>query len=347
MRALTVAPGKPHSIQLENVAEPARDEGSVLVATHAVGICGTDHEIVEGKYGAAAPGQQRLTIGHEAVGRVLDAAEDSGLAAGDWVAGIVRHPDPVPCVSCAAGEWDMCRNGQYTERGIKERDGFARERFRTDASWLVKVPSELGELGALVEPASVLAKAWEQAERIGQRAVFRPERVLVTGAGPIGLLAALFGVQRQLDVHVLDRATSGAKPELVRALGATYHHGSVEELGGGWDLVFECTGAPALLFDVIEAAGATGIVCLTGVSASGQKMRVDPGALNRELVLENNVVFGTVNANRRHYEQAVECLSSAGTELLERLITRRVPLDDFERAFSRQGDEIKTLLTFA
>ena len=161
----------------------------MLVRALALGICGTDREIVEGKYGTAPPGRSRLVLGHESLGRVQESPADSGFAAGDLVVGVVRQPDPVPCVNCAAGEWDMCRNGRYTEHGIKERDGFGAELWRIDPAFAIKIDPTLGHLGVLLEPASVVAKAWEHAERIGRRAVWEPRRVLVTGAGPIGLLA--------------------------------------------------------------------------------------------------------------------------------------------------------------
>jgi threonine dehydrogenase-like Zn-dependent dehydrogenase len=347
MQALTVAPGVPGSLRLEDRAEPSPDEGPVLVRMQALGLCGTDFEIVEGKYGSAPPGHERLILGHESVGRIVEAPAGSGLARGDWVVAFVRHPDPVPCASCAVGEWDMCRNGQYAEHGIKELDGFGRDYYRTWPESLVKVGPELAELGVLVEPASVIAKAWEHAERIGRRASYNPRRVLVTGAGPIGLLAALFGVQRRLDVHVLDRATEGRKPELVRRLGASYTAGDdLQQMGENWDLIFECTGAPSLLFQAMDAAAPDGIVCLTGVSSGGKHISVDPGALNRELVLENKVVFGSVNANRRHYESAVQCLKETDRGLLERLVTERVPIAEFQRAFAPTTDGIKTIVTF-
>ena len=151
-------------------------------------------------------------LGHESLGRVLEAPAESGLARGDLVVGIVREPDPVPCPNCAAGEWDMCRNGRYTEHGIRGLHGFGSERFRVEPGHAVKLDPRLGDVGVLLEPASVLAKAWEHVERIGRRAVWEPWRVLVTGAGPIGLLAAMMGVQRGLDVHVLDVVTEGPKP---------------------------------------------------------------------------------------------------------------------------------------
>ena len=199
----------------------------MLVEAVAVGVCGTDVEIVEGKYGWAPPGETRLVLGHESLGRVVDPGPSGTLKKGDLVAGIVRRPDPVPCPNCAVGEWDMCRNGQYTERGIKQIHGFMSERWRIEPEYVVKVDSSLGLLGVLLEPTTVVAKAWEQVAAVGQRAFWEPRTVLVTGAGPIGLLAALLGKQRGLDIHVLDRAESGPKPEMVRALGATYHTGSV------------------------------------------------------------------------------------------------------------------------
>src|SRR5690348_14196039 len=189
MRAITVVPGQQGSIALMDVPEPPPGDGPVLIQTRAIGICGTDLEIINGEYGWAPPGQQRLIIGHESLGRVEEAPPGSGFAAGDLVVGIVRRPDPVPCPACAAGEWDMCRNGRYTERGIKARNGYGSERFRIEPEFAVKLDPALAELGVLMEPTSIVAKAWEQCLRIGSRgAAWRPRAALITGAGPIGLL---------------------------------------------------------------------------------------------------------------------------------------------------------------
>ena len=209
MKAITVEPHRAGSARFENIPEPAAREGSVLVEAIAVGVCGTDVEIVEGKYGWAPKGSDRLVLGHESLGRVLDPGHATGLAEGDLIVGIVRRPDPVPCPNCAVGEWDMCSNGQYTERGIKEINGFMSERWRIEPEYAMKVDPSLGLLGVLLEPTTVVTKAWEQVVAVGQRAFWEPRTVLVTGAGPIGLLAALIGKQRGLDVHVLDRVTTG------------------------------------------------------------------------------------------------------------------------------------------
>ena len=346
MRALTVHPAVPGSGAVTDVPEPEPGEGAVLVAARAVGVCGTDREILAGEYGLAPAGSERLILGHESVGTVLEAPAGSGLAPGDTVVGVVRRPDPVPCANCAAGEFDMCRNGLYVEHGIKGLHGFARERWRADPEALVRVDGAVGDHAVLLEPASVVGKAWEHVERIGSRARWAPERVLVTGAGPIGLLAALLAVQRGYDVHVLDRVTDGPKPALVEQLGATYHREPPDELALAPDIVIECTGVPAVIGAVVQRTGLNGIVCLTGVSTPGRPVSLDLGALNREWVLENDVVFGSVNANRRHYEAGAQALEQADSTWLAALVTRTVPLEDFARAVDRHEDDVKTVVTF-
>ena len=311
MKAITVEPKKPGSARLEDIAEPDAVNGSVLVEAIAVGVCGTDAEIADGHYGWAPPGASRLVLGHESLGRVVDAGHGSGLRTGDLVVGIVRRPDPVPCTSCAVGEWDMCRNGQYTERGIKEIDGFMSERWRIEPEYAIKVDPSLGLLAVLLEPTSVVAKAWEQIVAVGQRAFWEPRTVLVTGAGPIGLLAALLGKQRGLDVHVLDRVESGPKPALVRALGATYHAGSTHDVGFEPDIIVECTGVGSVITDCLQSVAAGGILCLTGVGSGGQPSSLAPADVAAGAVLRNNVVVGSVNANKRHWYKAGQALARA------------------------------------
>ena len=348
MRALTVEPGRVDSALVEEVPEPRPEDGDLLVRTVAVGICGTDAEIVAGEYGRAPPGERRLILGHEAIGQVEEAPEGSGFVAGDFVVGIVRRPDPVPCRYCGAGEWDMCSNGGYTERGIKERHGYCSERFRVEPEFAVRVEPSLGYLGVLLEPASVLAKAWDHIDRIGGRSrAWLPRTLLVTGAGPIGLIAALIGVQRGLEVHVLDLADDGPKPRLVRELGATYHAGTLPDAGSlAPDIVMECTGAAPVILDAISRTAPSGITCLAGISSGQHRIGVDVHALNRTMVLENDVVFGSVNANRGHYLSAAEVLARADREWLSRLVSRRVALAQWPAALERRPDDVKVVLDF-
>ena len=348
MRAITVLPGIANSARLDEVPEPPLSDGAVLVRTRALGVCATDREILSGAYGTAPPGQGRLVLGHESLGTVETAPADSEVAPGDLVVGIVRRPDPQPCSACAVGEWDMCRNGGYTERGIKERHGYGAERFRIEPEFVVKVDPALDILGVLLEPASVLAKAWNHIERIGQRARgWQPRSLLVTGAGPIGLLAALMGKQRGLDVHVLDHNKVGPKEAIVHDLGAVYHTdaSTLERLGP--DVLMECTGAATVIRDCLGAGAPGGIVCLTGVTEPGKTFDLDIGRLNRKMVLDNETVFGSVNANRRHYQMAAEALARADKRWLARLITRRVALENWSEALEPRPGDIKVVIDFA
>lgn len=348
MRALTVRPTHPNSLELREVPDPRPRDGELLVRARALGVCGTDKEIAAGEYGFTPPGRDRLVLGHESLGEVAEAPAGSGFAAGDLVVGVVRRPDPEPCGACARGEFDMCRNGRYVERGIKEVDGYGSELWAVESDYAVRLDPALGDVGVLTEPTTVVAKAWDQVEKVGARSWFEPRTALVTGAGPIGLLAALLGVQRGLDVHVLDRVTSGPKPGLVQDLGATYHSEPMDDVVSRLrpDVVIEATGVGALVFDAIANTGSYGIVCLTGVSPIGRNLTTDVGKLNRDIVLENDVVIGSVNANLRHYRLALDALAKADRDWLARLITRRVPLADFHDAFTARDDDVKVALTF-
>jgi threonine dehydrogenase-like Zn-dependent dehydrogenase len=346
MRALTVIPLQSGSASVIEMPDPVPGDGELLVEGLALGVCGTDIEIVSGEYGWAPPGEERLVLGHESLGRVSSAPPGSDFAAGDLVVGVVRRPDPVPCGACAAGQFDMCLNGRYTERGIKEIHGYGSTLWTVEADYAVRIDPSLESVGMLMEPTTIVSKAWDHIERIAARAYTEQKRVLVTGAGPIGLLAAMLGAQRQLEVHVLDRVTEGLKPTLVRDLGATYHHGAIADAVGACapDVIIEATGVGQLVFDAMRHTGAGGIVCLTGVSPTGRDLTVDAGAVNREIVLENDVVFGSVNANLKHYEMAHEALRAADRSWLERLVTRRVPLADFADALDRRDDDVKVVI---
>ena len=242
MKAMSVIPGRRGSALIAELPDPPPAEGPILVQGLLAGLCGTDMEVLSGQ-GLPPEGRHRLVIGHESLGRVLQAPADAPVRPGDLVVGVVRRPDPVPCQACAAGQWDFCANGQYTERGIKGRDGYGATRWRVSPRFAIKVPDSLGDLGVLTEPASVVAKAWEQIEAISARGPRPGQVALVTGAGPIGMLAALLGVQRGYQMHVFDRMADGPKPYLVAALGATYHHGPIRDIGRGR---MSSSSAPAL-----------------------------------------------------------------------------------------------------
>jgi threonine dehydrogenase-like Zn-dependent dehydrogenase len=339
MKAATITPGKPSSAGVSQVAEPTQADGELLVEGLLAGVCGTDVEITQG-YGWLPEGAEKLVIFHESLGRVADPGSAAGFSAGDLVVGVVRRPDPVPCPACAAGQWDFCENGRYTERGIKEMHGYGSERWTVPAGYAVKLDPSLAEVGVLTEPTSVVAKAWEQADLVGKRGYTDPKTALVTGAGPIGLLAAMIGVQRGLQVHVLDQVTSGRKPDLVAALGATYHH-DLDSLGFHPDVVIESTGAAQVVFGVLGQTARNAVTVLTGLSGQTRTVPLAAGTVNDELVLENDAVVGSVNACLRNYQQAAQALAAADKNWLARLITRTVPLSDWTSALYKQPDDVK------
>jgi threonine dehydrogenase-like Zn-dependent dehydrogenase len=343
MKAMTVIPGQPGSAEITEIPEPPLEDGAVLVAGQSVGICGTDGEILHG-YGEPPAGQRRLVLGHESLGQVLDAPAGSGFEPGDLVMGVVRRPDPQPCAACASDQWDFCENGQYTERGIKGRHGYGASQWRADPRFLIPVPRQLGDLGVLTEPASVVAKGWEQADRFAERSPRSTRAALIIGAGPIGLLAALLAAQRGYETHVLDQVTSGPKPDLVATLGATYHHGSIPGIDVRPDVVIECTGVGQILVDLAGNVAQAAVICLAGLASGAPYLKIDMEQLNSRMVLDNAVIFGTVNASRKNYRQAVDALTRADPRWLGRLITRRVPLSSWPEALTKAPDDVKVVV---
>jgi threonine dehydrogenase-like Zn-dependent dehydrogenase len=339
MRAATIVPGKPDSAAVSEIDEPAPGPGELLVDGLRAGICGTDVEISKG-YGWLPPGADKLVLFHESLGRVRDPGSAEGFAKGDLVVGVVRRPDPKPCPACAQGQWDFCMNGEYTERGIKERDGYGSTTWTVESDFAIKLDPSLDALGVLTEPTSVVAKAWEQADKVGKRAFSAPRTALVTGAGPIGLLAAMIGMQRDLEVHVLDQVTDGPKPGLVRDLGATYHS-DITTMDAKPDVVIECTGVGSVVFDVLGRTARNAVTVLTGLSGQTRTVPLAAGSINDELVLENDAVVGSVNAALRNYQQAGDALARADKDWLARLVTRTVPLSKWTDALHKGPDDVK------
>jgi threonine dehydrogenase-like Zn-dependent dehydrogenase len=193
----------------------------------------------------------------------------------------------------------------------------------------------------------VVTKALEQVAMIGRRSFWEPRTVLVTGAGPIGLLAALSVKLYGLEVHVLDRMESGAKPDLVRALGATYHSGRVADIGFEPDAIIECTGVGQVIADSIRKVGANGIVCLTGVGHGGVVTSAAIADVAAAAVLKNNVIVGSVNANKRQWYRAGQTLARADHSWLAKLITRREKPENFIKALERKPEDIKVVIQFS
>lgn len=358
MKAIVVTPGEAGTGRVEDVPSPVRADDEVLVRVHEVGVCGTDLEILHGLYGKAPEGEAYLVLGHENIGEVVEAPPGCDFAPGDLVVCIVRRPDPVPCPQCAVGEFDMCSNGRFTERGISGRHGFMSERYVERPEYLVRVEPHLAAVGVLMEPLTVVEKGVAQAELIQRRLAWTPKEAVVTGAGPIGLLATMLLRSRGYDVWTLDLVErDSVRASIVEACGAEYVKADEESLLQlaeripAIDLLVEATAVPNLVFDAIDAIGPNGVVCLTGVSASGRSLEVPADRLNLEMVLDNKVVFGTVNANHGHYLAAARDLAAFEERwpgLTARMVTRRVGVEDYAEALvPRPGLDVKSTVSFS
>ncbi len=341
MRALTFRRTGGGCLDVEDVPEPPLEQGGILVEAVALGVCGTDRMFAhKTKIPTSPPGRDRLVIGHESLGRVVDSPPACGFRTGDLVVGIVRGADPLPCALCAAGEPDLCQNSSFTERGIEARDGFGSERYRLAPGEAVRIDPGLGLAGVLLEPASIVSKAWEKLDVL----VRRRSRALVLGAGPIGLLAALLGVQRGYEVHVLDQVDQGRKPGQVTELGATYHTAPAT-LGGGFDAVLECTGA--LLSEAVRQSAPVGTICLIGEGEDRSAAVLGPGELTGELLRSNKTLVGTVSSNRRHFDAGQRALRQADPRWLAGLLGPVVTLEDWRSAFEVGADQVKAVINFS
>ncbi|MED4602518.1 alcohol dehydrogenase catalytic domain-containing protein, partial [Paenibacillus validus] len=163
-------------LELCEVERPSRKTAAdVLVRVLCVGLDGTDRELVSEKYGVPPEGEHSLIIGHESLGVVEEAGEDSGFTAGELVCALVRRPCTDPgCVNCRNGKQDFCETGEYVERGIKGAHGYLSEYYVEDARYLVRVPAGLLRYGMLTEPQSIVEKVWDEVQRIQQRLVWQP-----------------------------------------------------------------------------------------------------------------------------------------------------------------------------
>ena len=358
MKGLAVVPGKPKSLHVrDDIPDPKRADGDALVRVVETGICGTDFEINEGLYGTAPPGFDYLVLGHESLGLVEEVPSGIGLAKGDLVVSTVRRPCPEGCPPCASEQNDMCRTGHFTERGIVGRHGFMAERFAEDPRFLIRIPPRLKSMAVLLEPLSVVEKGIEHAFRIQQRLPWQPKVAVVLGAGTIGILAAACLRLRGLDVWVVGREPGGTPRETFLAeLDLRYvsiSETALEVLStrtGQADLVFEATGAAAVVMPSIGLLAPDGIAVLASVTGGERKFEVDVATWNRQIVLGNQVVMGTVNAGRRHFEAGVrdmETLEARRAGWLPRLITRRVRFTDLAAVLSRDPNGIKTVLDFS
>ena len=356
MKAIAATPGVPDSLAIIEAPDPRVGDSDVLVEVVRVGVCGTDSEIKAGLYGQAPPSSDHLIIGHESLGRVVEVgAQVKDISVGDRVVASVRRPcRHQRCGPCHSHASDLCITGDYTERGIKSEHGFVSQYYTEHSERMTTVPDEIEDLGVLLEPLSVVEKAVRHTFRIQERLQWDVKNAVVLGAGAIGLLGVMLLRLKGIDTYVFDRSDHGGfKSRLISQLGA--HHLDAREAPlseaasetGGVDLILEATGYAPLIFEAVQLLNPNGVVCMLGVSGGGGEAPVNASQFNNSIVLGNRMMFGSVNASMADFRAGVEHFEQAQRlwhGVLSKMITRRVPFDDFQDAFDREPHDIKVVI---
>jgi threonine dehydrogenase-like Zn-dependent dehydrogenase len=335
--------------------DPKMKPDQVTVKMIRVGLCGTDAEINHGLYGKAPEGDEFLILGHENLGVVEEVGKKvKGWKPGDLVVATVRRPCG-KCPQCKAGENDMCSSGQYTERGIMRRHGYMAQYYVESPTFLNKIPKEIRDFAVLLEPMSVVEKGIDHTFLLQHRLKgWKPKFGMVLGAGPIGLLAAAVLRVRGLRTVVVGREEpTDFRAQIVKSLGAEYlcvankTLPDVPKETGFPDIVIEATGVSRVVFDAMEILGPNGVLCLLSVTG-GDTMNAEPiDLINQRLVLGNQVVFGSVNANPRHFKQGVKdfvTINKKWPGVMNRLLTDKIPWENHKKWFTERGTGIKSTL---
>lgn len=355
MKAIVVKPGQKDSVHMRDMPDPKMKPDQVTVKMLRVGLCGTDAEINNGLYGKAPDGEELLILGHENLGVVEQVGRNvKGWKAGDLVVATVRRPCGI-CPQCKAGQNDMCSSGQYTERGIMRRHGFMAQHYVESPLFLNKIPKQIRDFAVLLEPMSVVQKGIDHTYLLQHRLkAWKPKLAMVLGAGPIGLLASAVLRARGLRTVVIGReAPTDFRVQIVRQLGAEYVCVADKPLldvpkeTGFPDIVIEATGVSRVVFDAMEILAANGVLCLLSVTG-GHTMNAEPiDLINQRLVLGNQVVFGSVNANPRHFKQGVKdfvTIEKKWPGAMIKLLTDRIPWENHKVWFTERGGGIKATL---
>jgi glucose 1-dehydrogenase len=354
MKAIVVRPGEKDSIHMRDMPDPAMSPDHVAVKMLRVGLCGTDAEINHGLYGKPPDGDEFLILGHENLGQIVDVGKNvTGWKPGDLVVSTVRRPCG-ECPNCDGGENDCCSSGKYTERGIMRRHGFMSEFYVETPEYLNRIPKEVEPFAVLLEPMSVVEKGIDHAFSLQRRLMtWKPRLSVVLGGGPVGLLGAAALRARGLRVVVAGREpASDLRAQVAMQMGVEYISTKstvleVVEQVGRPDLVLEATGSAKVVFDAMEMLGPNGVLCLLSVTG-GSTVHEEPiDRINQLLVLGNQVVFGSVNANPRHFAQGVEdfvIIEKQWPGTMSRLLTNRIPWQNFKTWFSERGSGIKSTL---
>jgi threonine dehydrogenase-like Zn-dependent dehydrogenase len=365
MKAIGVIPSK-REIKLVDHPEPkmaAPDEA--LLKMLDIGVCGTDKEICAFQYGTPPAGEEHLVLGHESLGEVVAVGKNvTRVKIGDLVVPSVRRPCPhATCAACRHDRQDFCFTGEFTERGINRAHGYMTELVVERDKYLNPLPKSLREVGVLVEPLTIAEKAliqvWDVQERLPWTAAAGSgtgHRAVVLGAGPVALLGAMALLLRGFDTFVYSlEPEESPNAATAKSIGANYvcaRTADIAELArrvGSIDLVYEATGAAQVAFHLLEVLGTNGVFILTGVPGRKAPIELDADLLMRNLVLKNQLVFGTVNAGREAFEAAIKDLEKFVQKwpaAVRSIITRRYPIEAYADVLLGKPGGIKNIFSF-
>jgi threonine dehydrogenase-like Zn-dependent dehydrogenase len=370
MRAVGVVPGKREVRLLDHAAPILSADHHVKIRSLEVGICGTDKEICTFVYGSPPHGFDYLVLGHESLGQIVEVGSGvKELKVGDLVVPSVRRPCAHQhCQPCRADLQDFCATGDFTERGIKMTHGFMTEYYVDEEKYLNHVPPGLRDVAVLVEPLTVaekgLAQVWQVQKRLPWISAQAPtharghgKTAVVLGAGPVGLLGAMTLIVNGFKTFVYSRSPApNPKAELAEAIGARYISTKVvtpdqlvEEIGP-IDLVYEAVGTSRVSFQVLKNLGLNGVFVFTGIPAPKPPSEIEADIIMRNIVLKNQAVIGTVNADRAAFQNAIRDLGlfiQRWPEALRALITGRFPIDSYRELLIGDRTGIKNVITFA
>ncbi len=367
MSAVAVYPSR-REVQIVDHPEPKlTTDSQAKMRVLDVGVCGTDREIVSFQYGTPPDGSDYLIIGHESLSEVVEVGSKvSGVKTGDLVVMTVRRPCPHPeCVACREGRQDFCYTGDFTERGIKQNHGYMTELVVEEERYLNPVPRELRDVAVLVEPLTIAEKSLEQLWMVQRRLPWDcPEpgkspahcrRAVVLGAGPVGILGAMALKVEGFEVSVYSRSPNHEeKNRILNAIGVPYiaaETHSTEDMArmvGPIDVVYEATGASGVAFDVLKHLGPNAVFVFTGVPGRKAPIPVDTDEIMRNMVLNNQLVLGSVNAPPQAFQSAIQHLgifAQRWPDTLRSVITGRFPIERALDALKSQPGGVKNVVT--
>jgi threonine dehydrogenase-like Zn-dependent dehydrogenase len=358
MKAVAVYPNKRQVRVIDHPEPKLTTPTQAKMRVLDVGVCGTDRDIVSFEYGTPPDGFDYLIIGHESLSEVVETGSQvSKVKRGDLVVISVRRPcSHTECVACREGRQDFCYTGDFTERGIKHNHGFMTEFVVEEECYLNPVPRELRDVAVLVEPLTIAEKSLEQLWTVQQRLPWnRQHRAVVLGAGPVGILGAMALKVEGFDVSVYSRSTNhDDKNAILGAIGIPYiaaETNSTEDMAkmaGPIDVVYEATGASTVAFDVMKHLGPNAVFVLTGVPGQKGPIPVDTDEIMRNMVLNNQLVLGSVNAPPQAFESAIRHLgifSQRWPDTLRSVITGRFPLERALDALASHPGGVKNVVT--